>query len=140
MYALLCLTYTTRLAYYQGERNLFRILSSWDGLKYAVIGLIDVEANFLVVKSYAYTSVTSVQVMCFFLAFCFLVGHLYSLFHPSLKFNLNHLYQRVKQGCQTLPILHKITCNKFKRITYFLEIEFARCLLLGTLNCIPEAK
>jgi solute carrier family 35 protein F1/2 len=32
------------------------------GWKYFVLGLIDVEANFLVVKAYQYTNLTSIQV------------------------------------------------------------------------------
>ncbi|GFO28384.1 solute carrier family 35 member f2 [Plakobranchus ocellatus] len=89
MYALLCLTFSTRLAYHQGERNLFRILISLDGLKYALIGLIDVEANFLVVKAYAYTSVTSVQILdCFSIAVVLLLSRLL----------LKTQYQRVHYG------------------------------------------
>lgn len=66
MYCALCLIFTTQLAYKQGERNLVNILKSLDGLKYALIGIIDVEANYLVVKAYGYTSVTSVQVRVYF--------------------------------------------------------------------------
>ncbi|GFR66653.1 solute carrier family 35 member F2 [Elysia marginata] len=85
MYALLCLTYTTRLAYQQGDRNLFRIIFSLDGLKYALIGLIDVEANFLVVQAYAYTSVTSVQILdCFSIAVVLLLSRLFLKTHYKL--------------------------------------------------------
>jgi solute carrier family 35 protein F1/2 len=37
------------------------IFRSW-GWRYFLIAVIDVEANYLVVKAYAYTTVTSVQV------------------------------------------------------------------------------
>ncbi|XP_059176992.1 solute carrier family 35 member F2-like [Physella acuta] len=87
MYCALCLIFTTQLAYKQGERNLVNILKSFDGLKYALIGLIDVEANYLVVKAYGYTSVTSVQLLdCFSIGVVlllsrFLLGTHYHLIH-----------------------------------------------------------
>lgn len=85
MYALLCLTYTTRLAYQQGDRNLFKILFSLDGIKYAFIGVIDVEANFLVVQAYAYTTVTSVQILdCFSIAVVLLLSRLFLKTHYRL--------------------------------------------------------
>lgn len=45
-----------------GEENLLAILRRrwW---KYMILGLIDLEANYLVVKAYQYTTLTSVQVM-----------------------------------------------------------------------------
>ncbi|RUS79121.1 hypothetical protein EGW08_013131 [Elysia chlorotica] len=85
MYALLCLTHTTRLAYQQGDRNLFRVIFSVDGLKYALIGIIDVEANYLVVKAYAYTSVTSVQILdCFSIAVVMVLSRLFLKTHYQL--------------------------------------------------------
>ena len=69
MYCVLCLVFTTQLAYKQGEGNLVSVLKSSRGWKYVFLGVIDVEANFLVVKAYGYTSVTSVQVLdCFSIA------------------------------------------------------------------------
>ena len=38
------------------------IMLRQDGWKYAILGLIDVEANYLVVKAYTYTTITSIQV------------------------------------------------------------------------------
>lgn len=44
-----------------GEENLLAILKRrwW---KYMILGIIDIEANYLVVKAYQYTTLTSVQV------------------------------------------------------------------------------
>ena len=44
-----------------GEENLLAILKRrwW---KYMLLGLVDIEANYLVIKAYQYTTLTSVQV------------------------------------------------------------------------------
>ncbi|TWW77507.1 solute carrier family 35 member F2-like [Takifugu flavidus] len=64
-YSLLCVTYTTMLLCRRGDDSLLQILKKrwW---KYAVLGLVDVEANYAVVKAYQYTTITSVQLLdCF---------------------------------------------------------------------------
>uniref|UniRef100_A0A8C7DVJ5 Solute carrier family 35 member F1 n=1 Tax=Oncorhynchus kisutch TaxID=8019 RepID=A0A8C7DVJ5_ONCKI len=64
-YILLFLVYTTTLAVRQGEENLLAILKRrwW---KYMILGLIDIEANYLVIKAYQYTTLASVQLLdCF---------------------------------------------------------------------------
>ncbi|XP_078400991.1 solute carrier family 35 member F2-like isoform X1 [Cetorhinus maximus] len=64
-YLLLFLVYTGMLMFRQGNDNLLQILKTkwW---KYLLLGLIDVEANYLVVKAYQYTTLTSVQLLdCF---------------------------------------------------------------------------
>ncbi|KAM6965237.1 LOW QUALITY PROTEIN: solute carrier family 35 member F1 [Aplochiton taeniatus] len=63
-YILLFLVYTTTLAVRQGEENLLAILKRrwW---KYMILGLIDIEANYLVIKAYQYTTLTSVQLLDF---------------------------------------------------------------------------
>ncbi|XP_021246725.1 solute carrier family 35 member F1 isoform X2 [Numida meleagris] len=64
-YILLFLVYTTTLAVRQGEENLLAILKRrwW---KYMILGIVDIEANYLVVKAYQYTTLTSVQLLdCF---------------------------------------------------------------------------
>ncbi|XP_078077572.1 solute carrier family 35 member F2-like [Mustelus asterias] len=64
-YVLLFLVYTGMLMFRQGNDNLLQILKTkwW---KYLLLGLIDVEANYLVVKAYQYTTLTSVQLLdCF---------------------------------------------------------------------------
>ncbi|XP_053177185.1 solute carrier family 35 member F2-like [Scomber japonicus] len=64
-YTLLCATYTTLLLCKTGDENLFQILKRrwW---KYLLLGLVDVEANYTVVKAYQYTTLTSVQLLdCF---------------------------------------------------------------------------
>ncbi|CAL1532672.1 unnamed protein product [Lymnaea stagnalis] len=77
VYFALGIVFTTQLAYKPGKRNLVNILRSWDGLKYAIIGLIDVEANYLVVKAYNYTSITSVQILdCFSIAVVLILSKL----------------------------------------------------------------
>ncbi|XP_061610066.1 solute carrier family 35 member F1-like isoform X2 [Phyllopteryx taeniolatus] len=64
-YIMLFLVYTTTLAVRQGEGNLLAILKQrwW---KYMVLGLIDIEANYLILKAYQYTTLPSVQLLdCF---------------------------------------------------------------------------
>ncbi|XP_029302417.1 solute carrier family 35 member F2-like [Cottoperca gobio] len=63
-YTLLCVTYTTMLCR-TGDGNILQILKRrwW---KYLLLGLVDVEANYVVVKAYQYTTITSVQLLdCF---------------------------------------------------------------------------
>uniref|UniRef100_A0AAY5KZ10 Info solute carrier family 35 member F2, like n=1 Tax=Esox lucius TaxID=8010 RepID=A0AAY5KZ10_ESOLU len=64
-YTLLCLTYTTALLFRTGDGNMFQILKrKW--WKYLLLGLVDVEANYTVVKAYQYTTLTSIQMLdCF---------------------------------------------------------------------------
>ncbi|KAM6946344.1 solute carrier family 35 member F2-like [Aplochiton taeniatus] len=62
-YALLCLTYTTMLIFRKGrDGNILQILRRrwW---KYVLLGLVDVEANYAVVKAYQYTTLTSIQLL-----------------------------------------------------------------------------
>ncbi|KAJ0021935.1 hypothetical protein NQD34_009425, partial [Periophthalmus magnuspinnatus] len=64
-YVLLCVTYTPILVCRQGDENILQILKSkwW---KYVLLALVDVEANYTVVKAYQYTTLTSVQLLdCF---------------------------------------------------------------------------
>lgn len=48
-------------SYVVGDDNIFQILKKrwW---KYLLLGLVDVEANYAVVKAYQYTTITSIQV------------------------------------------------------------------------------
>ncbi|XP_071753221.2 solute carrier family 35 member F2-like [Centroberyx gerrardi] len=64
-YSLLCVTYTTMLLCRTGDGNIFQILKiRW--WKYLLLGLVDVEANYAVVKAYQYTTLTSIQLLdCF---------------------------------------------------------------------------
>uniref|UniRef100_A0A8C8ZIX3 Solute carrier family 35 member F2 n=1 Tax=Prolemur simus TaxID=1328070 RepID=A0A8C8ZIX3_PROSS len=64
-YCLLFLVYTMMLAFQSGSDNLLIILKrKW--WKYILLGVADVEANYLVVKAYQYTTLTSVQLLdCF---------------------------------------------------------------------------
>ncbi|XP_063061112.1 solute carrier family 35 member F2 [Engraulis encrasicolus] len=64
-YSLLCLTYTSLLICRRGDGNILQILKQkwW---KYFLLGLVDVEANYTVVKAYQYTTLTSIQLLdCF---------------------------------------------------------------------------
>lgn len=64
-YTLLCVTYTTMLLCRTGDGNILQILKRrwW---KYLLLGLVDVEANYAVVKAYQYTTLTSIQLLdCF---------------------------------------------------------------------------
>ncbi|XP_023648377.1 solute carrier family 35 member F2 isoform X1 [Paramormyrops kingsleyae] len=60
-YVLLFLTYSTILACRKGNRNILQILKTgwW---RYGLIALADVEANYMLVKAYQYTTLTSIQV------------------------------------------------------------------------------
>ncbi|KAI1895711.1 hypothetical protein AGOR_G00109060 [Albula goreensis] len=78
-YILLFLVYTTTLAVRQGEENLLAILKRrwW---KYMILGLIDIEANFLLIKAYQYTTLTSVQLLdCFILPVVLLLSWFFLL-------------------------------------------------------------
>ncbi|XP_019961064.1 solute carrier family 35 member F2-like [Paralichthys olivaceus] len=64
-YVLLFVTYTTMLLCRRGDGNILQILKRrwW---KYLLLGLVDVEANYTVVKAYQFTTITSVQLLdCF---------------------------------------------------------------------------
>ncbi|KAK0056673.1 solute carrier family 35 member F2 [Biomphalaria pfeifferi] len=78
VYYALGLVFTTQLAFNQTERNLLKLLKSTEIFKYLLIGIIEVEANFMVVKAYSYTSVTSVQILdCFSIAAVLLLSRLW---------------------------------------------------------------
>ncbi|XP_063492556.1 solute carrier family 35 member F2 isoform X3 [Symphalangus syndactylus] len=64
-YCLLFLIYTVMLAFRSGSDNLLVILKrKW--WKYILLGLADVEANYVIVRAYQYTTLTSVQLLdCF---------------------------------------------------------------------------
>ncbi|XP_053241726.1 solute carrier family 35 member F2 isoform X2 [Podarcis raffonei] len=64
-YCLLFLMYTMILAFRKDDDNLWQILRrKW--WKYILLGLVDVEANYSIVKAYQYTTLTSVQLLdCF---------------------------------------------------------------------------
>uniref|UniRef100_A0A3Q3W4Q6 Info solute carrier family 35 member F2, like n=1 Tax=Mola mola TaxID=94237 RepID=A0A3Q3W4Q6_MOLML len=64
-YFLLFVTYTTMLLCRAGDGSILQILRRrwW---KYLMLGLVDVEANYAVVKAYQYTTLTSIQLLdCF---------------------------------------------------------------------------
>lgn len=64
-YVLLCLTFTMVLACRTSDRNLKSCLKTW-WWKYLLLAIVDVEANYLIVKAYSFTTVTSVQLLdCF---------------------------------------------------------------------------
>nr|XP_057935615.1 solute carrier family 35 member F2-like [Doryrhamphus excisus] len=64
-YVLLSATYAPMLLCRPGAENLFQIVRRrW--FQYLLLGLVDVEANYTVVKAYQYTTITSVQLLdCF---------------------------------------------------------------------------
>lgn len=64
-YVLLCLVFTTTLACRPGEGGLLSVLRK-RGLKYFFLAIADVEANYLVVQAYQYTTLRSAQLLdCF---------------------------------------------------------------------------
>ena len=60
-YISLCAVYITMLVCDANCDGLLSILKQ-RGFKYAILAIIDVEANYLIVKAYHYTTITSVQV------------------------------------------------------------------------------
>ncbi|KAM9319828.1 solute carrier family 35 member F2-like [Gastrophryne carolinensis] len=61
-YCLLFLVYTVWLAFRSGENGLVYIVRhKW--WKYLLLGIVDVEANYSIVKAYQYTTITSVQLL-----------------------------------------------------------------------------
>ncbi|XP_063250656.1 solute carrier family 35 member F2 [Prinia subflava] len=85
-YLLILVTYTTMLAFRTGNDSLWQILKQkwW---KYIFLALADVEANFVMVKAYQYTTLTSVQLLdCFGIPVLmalswFILGARYKLIH-----------------------------------------------------------
>ncbi|KAM6987526.1 solute carrier family 35 member F2-like [Tautogolabrus adspersus] len=76
-YTLLCATYTTMLLCRTGDGNILQILKRrwW---KYLLLGLVDVEANYAVVKAYQYTTLTSVQLLdCFVVPVLMILSRLF---------------------------------------------------------------
>nr|XP_020499151.1 solute carrier family 35 member F2-like [Labrus bergylta] len=76
-YILLCATYTTMLICRTGDGNILQILKRrwW---KYLLLGLVDVEANYAVVKAYQYTTLTSVQLLdCFVVPVLMILSRLF---------------------------------------------------------------
>lgn len=64
-YVLLALVFGILLACRRQGRSLVQVLKQW-WWRYFLLALLDVEANYLVVKAYQYTTVTSVQLLdCF---------------------------------------------------------------------------
>lgn len=64
-YVLLCAVFTTWLACRGGDAGLIPVLRA-RGLRYFMVALVDVEANYLLVKAYQYTTLTSIQLLdCF---------------------------------------------------------------------------
>lgn len=64
-YVLLCAVFTTWLACRGGDAGLIPVLRARGG-RYFLLALVDVEANYLLVKAYQYTTLTSVQLLdCF---------------------------------------------------------------------------
>ena len=61
-YILLCLIFTTWLACRRTEEGTILTVFKKRGWKYFLLALVDVEANYLIVKAYHFTTVTSVQV------------------------------------------------------------------------------
>ncbi|XP_066442301.1 solute carrier family 35 member F2 [Eleutherodactylus coqui] len=61
-YCLLFLVYTVWLAFRSGENGLLHILrNKW--WKYILLAIVDVEANYSIVKAYQFTTITSVQLL-----------------------------------------------------------------------------
>ncbi|XP_067674850.1 solute carrier family 35 member F1-like [Haliotis asinina] len=86
-YVLLCLVFTVVLACRQEERNLVFLLKTY-WWKYLILAVIDVEANYLVVKAFKFTTVTSVQLLdCFSIPTVMLLSY----FVLRVRYRLVHL-------------------------------------------------
>ena len=73
-YLLLGIVYTTALACHPSD---FKTTLTERGWKYFLLALFDVEANYLVVKAYQYTNLTSIQVSnCSLLTILFIINSL----------------------------------------------------------------
>ncbi|XP_075453852.1 solute carrier family 35 member F1 [Ascaphus truei] len=86
-YILLFLVYTTTLAVRQGEENLLAILKRrwW---KYMFLGIMDIEAKYLAVKAYQYTTLISIQLLsCFVIPVVLLL----SWFFLLVRYKVLHL-------------------------------------------------
>ncbi|XP_059797954.1 solute carrier family 35 member F1 isoform X4 [Balaenoptera ricei] len=98
-YILLFLVYTTTLAVRQGEENLLAILRRrwW---KYMILGLIDLEANYLVVKAYQYTTLTSIQLLdCFVIPVVILLSWFFLLIRYKAVHFLGIIVCILGMGC-----------------------------------------
>eukprot|EP01134_Creolimax_fragrantissima_P002268 CFRG2268T1 len=62
-------------------------IGKWGWIKYMILGLIDVEANFMIVKAYQYASITSVQLLDNFVVPCVMV---LSIVFLNVTFKLWH--------------------------------------------------
>lgn len=65
-YALLCIVFTTTGAFLLARNSGCCPVKKRHVLLYIVASVVDVEANYFVVKAYQYTTVTSVQVLLSF--------------------------------------------------------------------------
>lgn len=63
-YFFLAFIYSSILFFRPGEHN-FGVILRKRGWKYFALALVDVHANFLMVKAYQYTNLTSIQVLKF---------------------------------------------------------------------------
>ena len=77
-YVLLCLVFTVTLACRYGDQNQCRLatLLKRDWWKYLILAGVDVEANYLVVKAYTYTTITSVQVQIYGIQLFYILTYL----------------------------------------------------------------
>ncbi|XP_061899475.1 solute carrier family 35 member F1-like [Entelurus aequoreus] len=98
-YILLFLVYTTTLAVRQGEGNLLAILKQrwW---KYMILGFIDIEANYLILKAYQYTTLSSVQLLdCFVIPVVLLLSWFFLLVRYKAVHILGTLLCLLGIGC-----------------------------------------
>ncbi|XP_061756418.1 solute carrier family 35 member F1 [Nerophis ophidion] len=98
-YILLFLVYTTTLAVRQGEGNLLAILKQrwW---KYMILGFIDIEANYLILKAYQYTTLSSVQLLdCFVIPVVLLLSCFFLLVRYKAVHILGTLLCLLGIGC-----------------------------------------
>jgi len=68
-YALLCIVFTTSHAFRMSRNADCCTVKKHHVLLYVLVSIIDVEANYFIVKAYQYTTVTSVQVLQILMAF-----------------------------------------------------------------------
>jgi solute carrier family 35 protein F1/2 len=119
-YFLLFVVYGAILLYLHGIREFFDSLI-WKAKFFIPLALFDVEANYLVVKAYQYTTITSVMLLDSFTIPCV---SLLTYFFLNTKYNLRHLagilfclagnvvavYADVRSSTSTNPVIGDILC------------------------------
>lgn len=128
-YVLLCLVYTTTLSCRAEDRGLLPVLRK-RGWKYFIVAVIDVEANYMIVKAYQNTTLTSVQLLdCFTIPVVLVLSWIFL----KIRYKLIHI---VGVGVCLVGVGSLIWADALGRDT---STEQAPNKLLGDMLCIAAA-